>query len=348
MYSISDLKKYDYFNNVNIDYALDSLTGVLSRNYILGFAQKLVEDKAEFMMGILDVDNFKLVNDNYGHKVGDGCLKEIGMNLAKYVGDDGLVGRFGGDEFIIIYLKSTDYDHVYEFIKKMFNEGNITRRRFEIDDVSFYVTATIGCASFPKDAKTYDELFLTIDKALYRGKTKGRNCFIIYVESKHKNIEVHSREQTSLSNMFIKIDDFSKNNAISVDDRIKNILDYVTASLQISEAVLLKNNKTIIVSGDGYKCNIDDDCLKIFDDLTTNNSIFIPTGIKNFTDNKKIKDFIVNKKIITFMASKIMISDNIFGYLIFFEDKITRIWQEKEAAINLYLDKIVELLYKNN
>ena len=194
MYTKEDLAKYDYFKDVDINYALDSLTGVLSRPNILGFARHLVENNVEFMMGILDIDNFKLVNDNYGHKVGDGCLQQLGTNLAKFVGEDGLVGRFGGDEFIVIYFKATDYDSVRSYVEKMFNEGGIVRRKFKIDNLSFYVTATIGCASFPKDAKTYDELFLTIDKALYRGKTKGRNCFIIYVESKHKNIQVHMRE----------------------------------------------------------------------------------------------------------------------------------------------------------
>lgn len=348
MYTLADLEKYDYFKGTDINYVLDSLTGVLSRAYILGFAQKLVEDKVEFMMGILDVDNFKLVNDNYGHKVGDGCLKEIGTNLAKYVGEDGLVGRFGGDEFIVIYFKSTDYDHVYEYIKKMYDEGNIIRRKFNIDNVSFFVTATIGCASFPKDAKTYDELFITIDKALYRGKTKGRNCFIIYVESKHKNIEVNSREQTSLPNMLIRISEIAENENNSKDERIKRILDYVTSSLQISEASLLKADKSVIVSGVGYNCEVNDECLKIFENLTINNNVFVPMGVYNFVNDKKIIKFIADKKIITFMASRITYSGKIFGYLVFFEDKVTRIWQEKEEALILYLNKVVESIYRNN
>ena len=116
MYTKEDLIKYDYFKNVDINYALDSLTGVLSRPNILGFARHLVENNVEFMMGILDIDNFKLVNDNYGHKVGDGCLQQLGTNLAKFVGEDGLVGRFGGDEFIVIYFKATDYDSVRSYV----------------------------------------------------------------------------------------------------------------------------------------------------------------------------------------------------------------------------------------
>jgi len=346
MYTLEDLKKYEYFNNVNIDFALDSLTGVLSRAQILGFARYLVDNNIKFMMGILDIDNFKLVNDNYGHKVGDGCLNQLAAGLANYVGDEGLVGRFGGDEFIVIWFNGTTYEEMHRYIERMYNEGNIVRRKMTVDKVSFYVTATIGCASFPKDANTYDELFLTVDKALYRGKTKGRNCFIIYVESKHKNIEVHVREQSSLTNLFIRISEFQNNKKYSVEQKIKNILDYITNALQISEAALLFTNKSTIISGDGYNCNIDDECLNVFSNLTANNTLFIPSGLFNMLENKKMHQFIKEKKIITFMVSKIEIDNKTFAYLVLFEDKITRIWQEKEAALLLYMNKVIELLYK--
>ena len=177
MYKLEDLTKYEYFKDVDIAYALDSLTGVIARGYILGFARHLVDNNVPFMMGIMDIDNFKMVNDNYGHKFGDECLKSIGTNLIKFVGNDGLVGRYGGDEFIILYFGNTDYQNVRDYIADMYNNGSIVRRRLKFGKVEFYVTATTGCASFPKDAQKYDDLFLTVDKALYRGKTKGRNCF---------------------------------------------------------------------------------------------------------------------------------------------------------------------------
>ncbi len=199
MYKLEDLTRYDYFKDVEIEYALDSLTGVVSRGYILGFAKHLVESKTPFMMAIMDIDNFKLVNDNYGHKFGDECLKSIGENLAKFVGNKGLVGRFGGDEFIILYFGGTNYNNVHSYVAKLYNSGTIVRRRLKFGSVEFYVTSTTGCASFPDDADNYDELFLLVDKALYRGKTKGRNCYIVYVESKHRNIDVNKKEASLLS-----------------------------------------------------------------------------------------------------------------------------------------------------
>ena len=345
MYTYDDLKKYDYFKDINMAYALDSLTGVLSRPNILGFAKHLVDNSVPFMMGIMDIDNFKLVNDNYGHKVGDECLKSVATNFAKFVGEDGLVGRFGGDEFVVIYFKNTEYDAVHDYVEKMFNEGNIVRRRIKVDNVSFYVTATIGCASFPKDSQDYDDLFITVDKALYRGKTKGRNCFIIYVEAKHKNIKVYRKEESSLPNMFIRIAELANNPKQSFNNIIKNILEHVNDSLQISEAAYLMVDKSIITSGEGYKCSIDDECIKIFEKLTEQNNFFIPTGIFNLSGNTKISKFIEDKKILTFAVSRVVIDKRTAGFIILFEGKINRMWQKNDIALLQYLNVVVELLY---
>jgi diguanylate cyclase (GGDEF)-like protein len=344
MYTANDLKKYDYFKAIDINYALDSLTGVLSRANILGFAKELVTNRVPFMMGILDIDNFKLVNDNYGHMVGDECLKAVAQSLADYVGQDGVVGRFGGDEFVIICFNVLEYNDIHDYVEKMLNDGMVSRRRLCIQDVSFYITSTVGIATFPKDAKTYDELFIIADKALYRGKSKGRNCFIIYVEAKHKNIEVHRKIQSSLPNIFSRISELANNERKSVKTRIKNILDFVADVLQISEAALLLTDETLYTSGEGYKCNIDENCIKTFENLTASDNIFIPTDLNIYQNDEKINKFIVDKKIITFIVSRIVISKKIYGYIILFEDKITRIWQENDMALLLYLNKIFELL----
>lgn len=346
MYTYDDLKKYKYFNNINMAYALDSLTGVLSRTNILGFAQHLIDTKTPFMMGILDIDNFKLVNDNYGHHVGDECLKDIGAGLAKYLGDDGIVGRFGGDEFVFIYFTHTDYDHVHDFIENLYEEAHVVRKRINIDDVSFFVTATIGCASFPADSDNYEDLFLKVDKALYRGKTKGRNCFIIYVESKHKNIEVHRKEESSIPNIFSRMTEITNNSKLALNTKIKNILTHIVDALRISEAVFLKTDKTAIVSGQGYKCNIDEECIQIFTELTQYNPIFMPNSLYNVIENEKIANFIKNKKILTFIVSKVIVDGKIEGFVILFEEKITRIWQEKDVAILLHLSTVIDLLYQ--
>ena len=350
MYKLEDLTKYEYFKDIDIAYALDSLTGVVSRGYILGFAKYLIENNTPFMMGIMDIDNFKLVNDNYGHKFGDECLKSMGNNLAEFVGDEGLVGRYGGDEFIIIRFGSTNYNNVHSYIASMYNEGTIVRRRMKFGSVEFYVTATTGCASFPKDAKNYDELFLTIDKALYRGKTKGRNCYIVYVEAKHKNIDVHKKESAFVSmmfrNLYNMVNDVTKPHP---DVIIKSMLEYIVKTIQVSQAVFVKPDKTVISSNPQSMHVLDDDCISTISALSGDDEVFAPTDIRHVKEsNQKAASFIDERGILTLMISKVKSIRHFYGYVLLFESKIERIWQERDIALLMYLDRLIYILYSEN
>jgi len=347
MYKLEDLTRYDYFKDVEIEYALDSLTGVVSRGYILGFAKHLVESKTPFMMAIMDIDNFKLVNDNYGHKFGDECLKSIGENLAKFVGNNGLVGRFGGDEFIILYFGGTSYNNVHSYVAKLYNSGTIVRRRLKFGSVEFYVTSTTGCASFPDDADNYDELFLLVDKALYRGKTKGRNCYIVYVESKHRNIDVHKKEASLLSisykNLFNMIND---NILPKPDDVVKNMLDYIVKNLAVSSALFIKPDNKIITSGTTNDVDLNEEFIDAVSKLVLDDEVFVPTNMKILKGhNKKIAEFVDKKEILTFMVSSVKSFHSFYGYLVLFENKIERIWQEKDVELLMYVDRLIYILY---
>jgi diguanylate cyclase (GGDEF)-like protein len=202
LYSTEQLSSHPYFKEIlkqtDISTMLDPLTGVLSRGYIIRFIRYLIKEEVPFALGMMDLDNFKHVNDNYGHKVGDGILSEISESMRLLLGKDGFIGRFGGDEFLIVYMKSNLYDDVHDFYNKVYDSGKVLRRIIPVEDVDIFMTATVGSASFPLDATDYEGLFSKIDKTLYRGKSKGRNCYIIYVESKHSKLEISMLAKHSL------------------------------------------------------------------------------------------------------------------------------------------------------
>ena len=208
MYQQEELTVYPYFQQVLQDNplssVLDSLTGVVSRGFILGFLRDLIRRGVEFTVGMIDLDNFKAYNDNYGHAVGDRVLSAIGRDLRLFVASSGLVGRFGGDEFLIVAFIGNDYQHVHNFFEGMFNQSSVFaqdcvfRRFVYIDQRKLFVSATAGSACFPKDAQDFDGLFSLVDKTLYRGKSKGRNCYIIYVPEKHDHLEIPRLARKSL------------------------------------------------------------------------------------------------------------------------------------------------------
>lgn len=350
MYTVEDLKKFDYFKDVNINHALDSLTGVLSRGYILGFTKHLIDNKIPFTMGIIDIDNFKLVNDNYGHDFGDQCLLDMANNLSIFFKDNGLVGRYGGDEFIFLYFGDTSYDNVRNVISDMYTNHMVTRKRFKYNDVEHWVTSTTGCASYPKDAEEYTQLFATIDKTLYRGKAKGRNCFIIYVEEKHKNIDVHKKETSYLPIIYSNINNIYKSKTyLSSDEVVQGILDYLINILHYTQAIYIKKDGSIITNNAPVSEKIKNTNFDFVANLLEDDDIYIPEEMNKLrSKNENFEKLFENFHFITFMASKVRDNQKLYGYLILFEGKIERIWQEKDISILMYLDKLIQLLYNKN
>ncbi len=201
MYHAEDLNRYRYFRDdlrdMPLSTVVDSLTGLVSRTYMLAFIRDLMEHKESFTLAMIDLDNFKNINDNYGHAVGDRVLARFAESLVSYVGEQGLVGRYGGDEFLMVLFIGNDYDTIHAFYDQMYIQP-VFRHTLQLDELKLFISGTIGSACYPEDAQTYDALFGLIDKTLYRGKSKGRNCYIIYVKAKHEHLEITKLARRSL------------------------------------------------------------------------------------------------------------------------------------------------------
>ena len=172
----------------------DSLTGILNKGAfqtkVGQYITNIPEDEAGALF-IIDLDNFKYINDTYGHSSGDVVLMDVAKGLAEHTAGFSVVGRFGGDELLLIDLHDISYEQKKEFFTDIYDKEHILRKNIKSQGNSFYITGTCGCATYPDDADNFEELFGLIDKALYRGKEKGRNCFIIYVAEKYKDLEVY-------------------------------------------------------------------------------------------------------------------------------------------------------------
>jgi diguanylate cyclase (GGDEF)-like protein len=158
----------------------DSLTGLHVRRYFMVRFQEEVSRTERYdktlSVVMADLDYFKAVNDTFGHTAGDKVLKAVGEYLHGSIRDVDCVGRYGGEEFILL-LPETEKaaaQRLAERLRKgiaVLDLGNLPK-----------VTISMGIASFPEDGKNADELLLKADAALYEAKNKGRNRVVGYSE----------------------------------------------------------------------------------------------------------------------------------------------------------------------
>ena len=129
------------------------------------------------LLFVLDVDNFKKINDTLGHAFGDEVLRNLGMRLRSMFRVTDIIGRIGGDEFII-FLKDIKDNAVIE------REGKKIEQffhNFEVGEyVKYSVTASVGGAVFPRDADNFEDLYKAADKAVYISKKQGKNQLSYY------------------------------------------------------------------------------------------------------------------------------------------------------------------------
>jgi diguanylate cyclase (GGDEF)-like protein len=125
----------------------------------------------------LDIDFFKLVDDNFGHLVGSETLRYVGERLKRVVRRGDVVVRYGGDEYIVI-LPNTDKKTAAIIAERIRREVN-KEPFYAFDNKKFSLSITSGVATYPDDAQSRDELIGKADKAMYKGKLSGRDKVVL-------------------------------------------------------------------------------------------------------------------------------------------------------------------------
>ncbi len=128
-------------------------------------------------MMIVDLDNFKEINDSYGHQFGDAVLVGIGQNLSKLFRSTDIVGRIGGDEFLVFMKDVVDESIIREKADLLCHIFN-TQEFASIIKLS--ISSSIGISMYPDDGVEFDELYQKADNALYAAKMQGKNCYRFY------------------------------------------------------------------------------------------------------------------------------------------------------------------------
>ncbi len=167
---------------------IDSLTKLKNRRAINELVHHWLEEtKGDVVYSILflDVDNFKLINDSFGHDFGDKVIIRTGRRLVSLETESIKIGRFGGDEFLIIY-KDKDMNQFSEFLNAL---EQIFKNPFVIDNRTIFLTVSIGAAIYPIHGVGEEELIKKADMALYKAKERGKNRAVIYNQKMIEEVE---------------------------------------------------------------------------------------------------------------------------------------------------------------
>ncbi|MGA8849870.1 MAG: diguanylate cyclase [Dehalococcoidia bacterium] len=154
----------------------DSLTGLYNRRAILGKLHELINRanryKEDFSLSMLDIDHFKRVNDSYGHLTGDEVLEKIATLIRQNIRDTDIVGRYGGEEFVIV-LPKTDLSSSWVVAERLRTIIEKAEMKDSAGNV-FTITVSQGLSGWERDEDAYS-LISRADEALYKAKEKGRN-----------------------------------------------------------------------------------------------------------------------------------------------------------------------------
>lgn len=153
---------------------IDSLTQVLNRRSINDLFEKMMQEQRrdEYALVLLDLDFFKHINDTYGHLTGDVVLKEISYTLKNTIRQQDIVGRYGGEEFILI-LKNCSQQEALDIVERC-RQAILALEIQSYDGAMLEVTASFGVASYRTPNNIYEAIHQA-DDALYRAKAAGRN-----------------------------------------------------------------------------------------------------------------------------------------------------------------------------
>ena len=172
--SITSQKKTE--NKLIDDATLDSLTKIYNKAYATRKIEDYLAEGVSGTLFVIDLDNFKLVNDNLGHLFGDEVLVNVAKAIKSLFRSDDIVGRIGGDEFIAFMKGSLEREKIEDRAAKI----NELILGVYIGEVKFKISASIGVASAPVDGTDFETIFQKADNAMYFRKNKTKNGYSIY------------------------------------------------------------------------------------------------------------------------------------------------------------------------
>ena len=260
--------------------ARDAGTGLLNKRAWTEYTieQLNCKDHSTRWLVIIDIDDFKHINDTYGHIFGDQVIRRVAEIMQVLVGQRGVIGRFGGDEYVILLEKVETREQLKTLLKTIAKEFALAF------DPKTHVTASIGVSEYPVDGSEYEELMRKADKALYLAKEKGKNRHIIYEERLHGKLESDDMQNMAMAyavskekkrevitKMITELCVSGVNSIVKKEERLQQIrslfdLDGITIYSESGAQLVCRNGNYMVEVPDGRGLFEDEKYLALFGD----------------------------------------------------------------------------------
>lgn len=173
------IREFVLTRKINIQKDTDEMTGLKNKGALTRKINEFLADDSsnKAIMFMLDIDRFKSINDTFGHDIGDSVISQLGSFLASKFPNTEIVGRFGGDEFIVFVKNSDDKEAALKLADEIVT-GATEKIKMPVENEK--VSISIGIAIYNGIEKNYSELFKKSDLALYKAKADSKKRFYIY------------------------------------------------------------------------------------------------------------------------------------------------------------------------
>lgn len=334
------------------EYSMDTSIPILNKKAITDYAKKaFLSGKDQIYLTVMDLDNFKTINDTYGHFFGDEVLNTVAEIIKKTLGNAGVVGRIGGDEMMLILNGIENQTELRNLLRAI--RTNIEwAYKGTRDDLR--ITCSMGVSTFPDHGTTYEELFQIADKMLYIAKKKGKNRYVIYIPEIHDAQNALEGDAASFPAALPKdktevmqrlIEDFLLRKVVVYKQIMHELIscfdldeiimvygnmmvatywDRNNATSDLNDAVLFAPDEAFLTSFDSHGCFV---CNSIFNLEVTAPNLF------NYLRERGAESVFFHR-----MAKH----DKMFGYMVFSRKTRRQMWSEHEKSLLALTGKVFE------
>lgn len=340
----------------------DALTSVSNREQtetqIINYLNRIHGEMCAFI--IIDIDNFKRINDTQGHMLGDVVLSEMASAMKRVIRADDVIGRIGGDEFVIFMKNAKSVKNVEAKVENLQKE---LRSLFRNEKVSLQITCSIGIALYPDNGTEYKVLFNHADQALYQAKVLGKNRFFFYnsagcssfPESKQPysgtEIDSDSNKEKRKNDLLTDIFKFLYRTE-DTDTAINMILEIIGKRFDVSRAYVFENTEDGRYCSNTYEwCNtgiqpeienlqnVEYGPLGNYVDLYDENSLFYCRDISKLKPEQK--ELFESQNIHSTLQCAFWREKRFAGFIGFDECTGLRLWTQEEVDILSLISQIV-------